>query len=239
LKASNLGKAEIASYESVILTPYLDSGGVKTWMIGATISDIPNIKKIPWTQQATIQDCVSSFNTHISEYEDAVNDGLVVSVSQPQFDALVSFLYNVGVGARHSAVFRAVNSGASSAEITHAFGLWVNDNGKRVQGLVNRRMYEAELFNTGTYIAKGLVNLVPVDPTTHKPIYRKGRIINILHYFEGDKPVVPGTVMLQIPETGEQWLQRFTDIAGQCRNTITDTIQDAVIAAQEWLTKKD
>jgi lysozyme len=84
----------------------------------------------------------------ISVYENAVNRRVKVNLNQNQFDALVSFVYNIGVGAfSKSTVLKRLNIGdyAGAAE---AFEMWVHCNGKTLPGLVRRREEEKELFLT-------------------------------------------------------------------------------------------
>lgn len=69
-----------------------------------------------------------------------------VAVSQGQFDALVSFAFNCGVGAlRGSTLLRKLRSGDAPGAATE-FGKWVNGGGKRLPGLVTRRAAERALF---------------------------------------------------------------------------------------------
>jgi lysozyme len=70
-----------------------------------------------------------------------------------EFDALVSFTYNCGIGALYNykekkdmAVLRAIKKGE---DVEKALLLWVNAGGKRLAGLVRRRKSEAHLFKTG------------------------------------------------------------------------------------------
>lgn len=76
-----------------------------------------------------------------------------VALTVPQFDALVSFTYNCGIGAlynyaqkREMAVFRAIKYGG---DVHAAFMLWVNGGGRKLPGLVRRRKCESHLFRTG------------------------------------------------------------------------------------------
>lgn len=69
-----------------------------------------------------------------------------VKLTQNQFDALVSFVYNVGVGAfRTSTLLRKLNNGdyvGAAAE----FKRWKFGGGKELPGLVRRRKAEEQLF---------------------------------------------------------------------------------------------
>ena len=78
-----------------------------------------------------------------------------LTLSQDQFDALISLTYNCGIGAlydyankREMSVLRAIKSGDKDG-ITKAFGLWNKAGGKVQPGLTFRRQAEACLYNTG------------------------------------------------------------------------------------------
>ena len=83
--------------------------------------------------------------------ESAVNDNVTVSLSQHQFDALVSFVFNVGSGNfSSSTLLRKLNSGLHQS-VPSELSKWVNAGGRRLEGLVTRRRAEGILFATGTY----------------------------------------------------------------------------------------
>ena len=68
-------------------------------------------------------------------------------VTQNQFDALVCFAYNVGIGnLKSSTLLRMINDGQANAAGSQ-FLRWNKANGKVLSGLVNRRQAEMELFN--------------------------------------------------------------------------------------------
>jgi len=75
------------------------------------------------------------------------------SLLQQEFDALVSFAFNCGLGAlEKSTLWQRVKSNADAPMITDAFLMWNKAAGKSLQGLTNRRKTEAVLFNTGKLI---------------------------------------------------------------------------------------
>jgi lysozyme len=79
-------------------------------------------------------------------YENAVNRLVTVPLNQNQFDALVSFTYNVGRGAfSQSTLLRYLNNGHYDAA-ANQFTKWVNGGGKELPGLVARRETERTLF---------------------------------------------------------------------------------------------
>lgn len=82
----------------------------------------------------------------VQPYDDAVERLVRVPMTQNQFDALTSFAYNIGVeGFRGSTCLRRLNAG-DYAGARSAMAAWNKSGGKVVQGLVNRRAAEMELF---------------------------------------------------------------------------------------------
>jgi GH24 family phage-related lysozyme (muramidase)/LysM repeat protein len=86
----------------------------------------------------------------VEPYAAAVQAAVTVPVTQNQFDALVSFAYNIGTGQdgfRGSTALARLNQGdyAGAAE---AMSWWNKSDGQVSQGLINRRADEVELFNT-------------------------------------------------------------------------------------------
>ena len=90
----------------------------------------------------------------IKTFEDAVTQAVKVPLNQNQFDALVSFAYNVGVGAlKQSTTLRKLNAG-DYAGAADALTMWTKCNGKVLAGLVRRRKEERALFLTPVTQAK-------------------------------------------------------------------------------------
>jgi len=71
-------------------------------------------------------------------------------IRQHEFDALVSFCYNVGVGnLEKSTLLRKVNSRSPSEEVRAEFMKWNKARGQELAGLTRRRASEAYLFING------------------------------------------------------------------------------------------
>lgn len=82
----------------------------------------------------------------IAWVEDAINKNVVVPLTQNQYDALASLVYNIGAGAfAKSTLLRMLNMGdyAGAAE---QFLRWNKQKGKVLNGLTRRRQEERELF---------------------------------------------------------------------------------------------
>lgn len=83
--------------------------------------------------------------------EKFVRDLVKVNLSQPQFDALVSFVFNIGGGAfSTSTLLRLLNQG-KYASVPAQLDLWVNGASGPLEGLITRRKAEGKLFANGKY----------------------------------------------------------------------------------------
>jgi lysozyme len=86
------------------------------------------------------------FRRELAKFEKAVERLVTCEMNQCQFDALVSFAYNVGSGGlAKSSVLRHFNRGNIEAA-AKAFHLWNKGGGRVLKGLVRRRAAEAALF---------------------------------------------------------------------------------------------
>ena len=95
-----------------------------------------------WSQA----DCDTEFLNDMKVFEGRVRQLVKVPIDQFQFDALVSFAYNCGDGnLAKSTLLKKVNAKDFNGAALE-FGKWVNAGGKKLNGLVRRRKYEARLF---------------------------------------------------------------------------------------------
>lgn len=83
----------------------------------------------------------------ITEAEKTVSRYVSVPLSQNQFDALVSFVFNLGAGNfRTSTLLKKLNAG-DTAGASEEFLRWINAAGRPLPGLIRRREAEKALFN--------------------------------------------------------------------------------------------
>jgi lysozyme len=136
------GIALVKQFEGCKLEAYDDGGGVQT--IGYGHTDGVREGQACTQEQA---DCwLSGELAKIAQWLDKT---LAIDVSQKQFDALCSFVYNVGEGAfLKSTLLRKLNAG-DIAGAAAEFQKWDHDNGRVVAGLTKRRAAEARLFMQG------------------------------------------------------------------------------------------
>ena len=73
-------------------------------------------------------------------------------LNQHQFDSLVSFTFNVGIGAfRNSTLLKRIKTDVNHPDIPNQFNRWIYGGGKVLSGLVKRRKQEANLYTKGIY----------------------------------------------------------------------------------------
>lgn len=152
MKLNNAGKDMIKDFEDFRSNPYLDGGGVAT--IGYGFTYYPNGTKVTLNDKPlSVVEANIMFNDVVNKYENAVNNAVSSKINRNQFSALVSFAYNVGIGAfKDSTLLRMVNSNPKNIGIRNQFMRWIYDNGNFVPGLRNRREKEANLYFKNTII---------------------------------------------------------------------------------------
>ena len=132
----------IKQFEGLRLTAYQDMVGVWTIGYGHTGPDVKPGLTI--TQQQAEQLLIND----LVQFERRVNDLVTVQINQNQFDALVSFSYNLGVGAlQKSTLLRLLNAG-SYKPAADEFPRWNRAGGNVAAGLTRRRYAERQLFLT-------------------------------------------------------------------------------------------
>lgn len=133
-------------FEGVRLIAYQDSTGVWTNGYGHTNS-VKEGDVISQTQaEQFLQEDIKSVET-------AVNDLVKVSLTQEEFDALVDFVFNLGVGNfERSTLLRLLNQGDYNGAAAE-FEKWDKARGKVISGLLRRRIAEENEFIDGTEIS--------------------------------------------------------------------------------------
>ncbi|EEL8285090.1 lysozyme [Salmonella enterica] len=139
MKASDNGRAFIRAREGVKLAAYQDGGGV--WTIG-----YGHTRGVKQGQVINHEQADEFLDSDLRQVESCISERVTVALNQNQFDALVSFVFNVGRQAfSDSTLLKKLNEGNYRAAADQ-FTRWVYDNDKFVQGLYNRRVAERDLF---------------------------------------------------------------------------------------------
>lgn len=134
----------IKQFEGFRGVAYRDTGGV--WTIGYGTIRYPNGVAVKQGDTCTKEQADVWFNSDVQWVKDAIRNKVRVPLSQNQYDALASFIYNVGETAFNTSTLLAKLNRGDYIGASNEFGRWVNDNGQRIQGLVNRRKQEQTLF---------------------------------------------------------------------------------------------
>jgi GH24 family phage-related lysozyme (muramidase) len=153
---SQAGLSFLALHEGFVGHLYNDTGGHATIGHGHLVHrgrvGTNAAAEAPYAAGITKPQALALLNRDVAKHVAAVDGAVRVRVAQTQFDALVSFSFNVGDGAmRGSNVVNLVNHGGSAAQIHNAFLQWIHSGGKIDPGLINRRNAESNLFNHGRY----------------------------------------------------------------------------------------
>ena len=142
MQYSKEGIALTKSFESCRLTAYQDIKGI--WTIGFGHVGPEVVEGLTWTQDQADSQLVLD----LTKAEHAVNTLVTVPLTQGQYDALVDFCYNCGIGAfSGSTMLRLLNAGQFD-DAANEFQKWSHASGKVVAGLLRRRIAEEQEFNS-------------------------------------------------------------------------------------------
>lgn len=147
---SDAGLKFIATHEGLRTRPYNDPSGYCTVGIGHLIGKrgcTPDDYN-QWGELSE-QQVLELFRQDIPRYEEPVNRLVKVALTQNQFDALVSFVFNVGAeNFSTSTLLRKLNEGDNAA-VANEFPRWNKSRGRVLSGLTRRRAEEAAMFRAG------------------------------------------------------------------------------------------
>lgn len=140
MKTSNNGLELIKRHEGCRLTAYRCPAGVLTIGYGHTGADVTPGMAVD------LRLADEMLRKDVRWAEEAVSrEGL--NINQNQFDALVSFVFNVGAGGfRGSTLLKMIRVNPLSLNIRTEFGKWCKSKGSTLPGLALRRKQEAELY---------------------------------------------------------------------------------------------
>ncbi|CAM5764304.1 hypothetical protein LMIY3S_01102 [Labrys miyagiensis] len=170
LSVSKRGLIELIGHEAIVQTPYKDSKGVWTIGVGHTRSAGPPDPR-SFGGAMTLEKVVELFQADIGKFADDVNSVLKVTVSQAEFDALVSFHFNTG-GIKRASLIKSLNAG-DRKKAAEEFMNW-----NKPPEIVGRRSKEQKLFAEGAYSGAGKVTVYPADDSGSVQ-WKKGRSVDI------------------------------------------------------------
>ena len=139
MKTSSKGIALIKEFEGLRLKAYKCPGGVWTIGYGHTAGVKPGMVITEDQAEEYLRADLIAFEKYLNGHELAIN--------QNQFDALVSFIYNVGTGSfSSSSLLRKVRVNPQDNSIMDEFLRWVYSKGRVLPGLQRRRLAEMKLY---------------------------------------------------------------------------------------------
>ena len=139
MNTSPKGIALIKEFEGLRLKAYLCPGGVWTIGYGHTAGVKPGMVISEAQAEEYLKADLISFERYLN--------GLGLALNQNQFDALISFIYNVGTGNfSNSTLLRKVRANPQENSIMDEFLRWVYSKGRVLPGLQRRRLDEMKLY---------------------------------------------------------------------------------------------
>lgn len=139
MTTSSRGLQLIKDFESLRLYAYRCPAGVPTIGYGHTLG-------VKMGQAITEKQAEDYLKQDVTPIERYLND-VGVNFRQEQFDALVSWIFNLGAGNfQHSTLFKKICTDAPDGEVAEQILKWVNADGKPLLGLKRRRIAEANMF---------------------------------------------------------------------------------------------
>lgn len=140
MRASSTLIAAIKKFEGVRLTAYQDSVGVWTIGFGHTAGVKKGDKITEYQAEQFLREDLKKF--------EAIADKCKRIATQGRYDAILDFIYNCGPANWNSSTLKKyIEAGKAVWEIQEQFLRWVNAGGKKLGGLVTRRIWEANRFN--------------------------------------------------------------------------------------------
>ena len=139
MNTSPKGIALIIEFEGLRLKAYQCPGGVWTIGYGHTAGVKPGMVITEAQAEEYLKADLIVFERYLN--------GLGLALNQNQFDALVSFIYNVGTGNfSNSTLLRKVRANPQDNSIMDEFLRWVYSKGRVLPGLQRRRLAEMKLY---------------------------------------------------------------------------------------------
>ncbi len=137
---SQNGVRLIKQFEGFRATPYDDRGCLAIGY-GHRIKDRENLTIVSRGQAEKL------LYDDVDYIEKSIADNVEVSLNQNQYDAICSFVYNIGVGAFEDSIFLKKLNNRDYFGAANEVKRWNKSNGEVIKGLARRRNAETDLFN--------------------------------------------------------------------------------------------
>lgn len=154
---SRQGLKAVVHFEGAKKTVYKDVAGLQTIGVGhlltpaelasGQLTDIPPM----WRHGLSDDEVIELLDVDIQKFVKGINNLIQVRLYQREFDALVSWSFNVGLGAAKDSNLVYVLNRSMYANIPLELAKWTKAGGKTSQGLANRRTAESAIWTKGEY----------------------------------------------------------------------------------------
>ncbi len=182
MQISERGLTLIKEFESFCSTAYTCPAGVLTIGFGHTLGVKPG-------DRVTLKEANALLKSDLKSVESAIAKHVKVSLTQNQFDALCSLIFNIGVGAfSKSTLLKILNTGNYS-KVPEQFMRWNKVNKKPVAGLTRRRAAEVDLWS----VEDDVTEMPQAVDVPEKPLAQSRTIAN------ASTAGVIGTAMIAAP----------------------------------------
>jgi lysozyme len=151
---SNSGIEFIGIHEGLDLNLYNDPAGHATIGYGHLVhlGPINGSEPEEFRRGITEQRALELLKADLAIAEQAVKSSVKVPINQQQFDALVSFTFNVGKGSLEISQLLVELNAGNYGRVPYELNRWVHGGGVVLPGLVTRRRNEGILFSQGIYV---------------------------------------------------------------------------------------
>lgn len=157
MKTSNEGAQFIRDAEGMCLKAYKCSAG--KWTIGVGHTSAAGIPTVTEGMVITEREAIEILKSDLRRFELVIDKAVKVKLSQSQFDALVSFVFNIGAGAfLKSTLLKKLNNGDYDS-VPLELARWNKVNGKVSRGLTNRRAKESALWASDAWESDDTPNI--------------------------------------------------------------------------------
>ena len=205
MRLSFNGHIEVLSHEAVVNSPYLDTSRVWTIAVGHTAAAGPPDPKGLIGDVLSLEECLQIFADDVRTFERAVHRFITVAMTQTEFDAWFSFIFNTGgknrkTGRPYTCIPKF---NAGDKEAAYRAMMTVNNRGV----LTKRRRLEVELMRHGIYSNDGRVSFYPADMQGNV-LWGSGRRVDVsqeLRRVLAVAPVRPAPSVPKPPEKATLW----------------------------------
>lgn len=140
MTTSQAGRKAIELFEGLRLQAYRDQRGI--WTIGYGHTGAEVVSDLTITE-AQADELMAQDLHHV---EDFISSHVTVRLTQNQFDALVSLVFNIGVGNFGNSTLLKLLNESDYLGAANQFLAWDKTNGEENQGLLSRRILERTTF---------------------------------------------------------------------------------------------